>query len=237
MSRKALFVEGETDTVFFSSLIKLDANLKSLNIEVEPKRGVSRLTNALQQAVSDLKKGNIEYLGIVADADHNGVNNGGFHNRWQQLTLELGNTGYTIPNSSTVQLQNQGSIFTPPSGLKPVGLWLMPNHSGDGSLENLVLNTAITAQVVSNQNGISVTQQNLIDESRQAISNLATQNRKVFASHHDAKAEAFTWLAWQKKPRHFIAEVIDNKNPQNNLINITSPEIQGLINWLTQVFL
>ncbi len=218
MSTKVLFVEGDVDDYFFKQLIKADTVLANLGIEIQPKGGVAREIKTLEEMelLSNFEDGSLTHLGIIADADHNGIDTGGFNKRWDKFSTILEREGFTG--------QKPTNLFQHNDGYNPVGLWLMPNHCDDGSLEDLVLATRIKTDK----------QPTIFSHVESSIEQLG--ENKLFASHHNSKAKAFTWLAWQKKPRHFIAEVIDDKKPDKNLIEINSPEIQGLINWLKQVF-
>ena len=223
MGTKILLVEGDVDDYFFKQLVKTDDVLSNLDIEIQPKGGVAREIKTLEEMelFDDFKDGNLTHLGIIADADHNGIDTGGFDNRWNKFSTILKNEGFTSQKPTNKLI---GSLFEHQERYNPVGLWLMPNHCDDGALEDLVLATRIK---IDEQPAIFSHVESSIDK---------LGGNKLFAEHHDSKAKVFTWLAWQKKPRHFIAEVIDSKKPQKNLINIESPEIQGLVNWLKQVF-
>lgn len=242
MSSKVLFVEGDTDRCFFERLIKTDNELLALGINVEPKGRVSKIIKNVEE-LADSTKTKLEesgvltklgddgltHLGIIADADYeieyeNGQkSDGSFLNRWQQLTKPLVEIGYVIPEPNEEE-KYKGSIFSHTDGLPDVGLWLMPNHFDNGSLEDLVLATRITTDK----------QPAIFSHVESSIGQL--RENKLFADHHDSKARAFNWLAWQKKPAHFIGEVINPRQPEKSLINIESQEIQGLINWLKKVF-
>ncbi len=224
MSSKVLFVEGDTDRCFFERLIKIDDELSQLEINVEPKGRVSKVISSLKDSrlLTKLNDGEITHLGVIADADYADIDTGGFQQRWDSLTSLLVALDYDV--TLKPEQANQGSIFTNQNGLNPTGLWLMPNHFDEGALEDLVLATRITTNK----------QAAIFSHVESSIKQLA--DNKLFAEHHESKAKAFNWLAWQKRPAHFIGEVINPRQPAKSLINIESPEIQGLINWLKKVF-
>ncbi|NKC15936.1 MAG: hypothetical protein GKR94_28195 [Gammaproteobacteria bacterium] len=79
-------------------------------------------------------------LGIVADADR--TSGGGVQARWDTLTAALAAFGYNTP-AALPELPNMGTVLGNRDGLPPVGLWLMPNHQGDGNLEDFILLSVI----------------------------------------------------------------------------------------------
>jgi hypothetical protein len=232
MGDKILFVEGQTDEYFIKQLIKIDKNLSELEIQVEPTGGVQKEIQKLEDTnfLQRLKTNDIDRLGIIADADYANVDkNSGFNNRWNEFSTILQNEGYSCEKPTK---KWEGSLFQNKKS-KKIGLWLMPNHFEDGYLEKLILDSIDLNRSISNGD---ITQNALLKEVDNAIKKLADNELKAFEKYHDSKAKAFTWLAWQKKPRHFIGDVIDANEPKNNLIKVQHKNIQALVRWLKTVF-
>lgn len=211
MSRSKLVVEGETDRLFFEALIQQE----KLEIDIEPRHGITKIPDLLEALFDDLRDGVIEHLAIIADADYTNLQGiGGFHNRWQQLTKPLIKMGYkvTLPSENYV-----GSIFTHDNGLPLVGLWIMPDHKNDGMLEDLIKQSVNEEQQLT-----------LLQTATTCVEQLPFT---LFKPHNQTKAIIYTWLAWQKKPGQALVSTINAQ-----LINLESPEIQALRKWLHEIF-
>ncbi len=140
-----LLVEGQGDVDFFEALLRKLQLLDQVDIKPPKRYGLRTNTVShfpklidllIKQAIQE--KGKIQHLGIVADADY--VSGGGFQTRWETLTTKLAENQYRIPLNSP-KLPYSGSIFSHPNGLPPIGLWLMPDHQGNGMLEDLIERT------------------------------------------------------------------------------------------------
>jgi hypothetical protein len=140
--QRILLLEGQDDRAFFQEFL----SKLNLSVEVEPETprnfcgtvsdGVDVIrTQALPIAWNLIEKGNIRYLGIIVDADASKSGNG-FFKRREQFTEKLREYGYEIPLHSEANLK--GEIFTHPEEYAPIGLWIMPTHSKDGMLEDLL---------------------------------------------------------------------------------------------------
>jgi hypothetical protein len=226
-----LLVEGRCDVFFLENLRRLldiqGISIKppgGCNIQNIKGGGVSKIPTALPKLLRRLESGSLKKLGVVADADHTGINDGGFSERWSQLTYPLEEVGYAISSPPT-QIY-KGSLFEHPEGLPPVGLWLMPNHKDDGMLEDLVKQTVCDGQ-----------QRDLLDKAENCLNELPV---KLFEpegrQHRRAKAIVYTWLAWQEKPGQDLMSTINPKESEKNLINLQSDEITAFKYWLKRVF-
>lgn len=221
-NQRILLVEGESDKAFCHQLI---CTLK-LDVLIEPETprnlcqaqsdGIDMLRKiALPFALGRLAKQQITHLGIIIDADSSAKGDG-FTKRREQITHLLAQQGYNIPDSQN--MPNQGEIFTHTSaGIPPVGLWIMPTHSNDGMLEDLLLGNC------------NATQQLLLDKVDAAINDLG--ELRTFKDTHISKARLSTLLAWQKKPGTSAGKAY-----QAGAFNAKSPAINAFTFWLQQVF-
>lgn len=224
--QRILLVEGESDKDFCQQLIctlKLDVTIepetpRSLCQQAESD-GVDVLrTIALPLALTRLSKKQITHLAVIIDADSS-VHRYGFIKRRAQITTLLEKHGYII-----TELQNsisQGEIFShTKAGIPSVGLWIMPTHSMDGMLEDLLLD-----------NLENPTQQSLLNKVDAAIRDLG--DLQAFKETHLSKARLSTLLSWQKKPgmsagKAYQAKVFDTNPKTSTIIPFTA--------WLTRVF-
>ncbi len=222
--QRILLVEGQDDRAFFQHfLCKL-----GLEVDIEPETpknfcqtesdGVDVLRKmALPTAWHRITTGEITHLAIVIDADSQTLGYG-FIKRREQITSTLSNYGYNIPEFSSIN--NPGEIFTHPDGFTSIGLWIMPTHSTDGMLEDLLLN---------NLNPKDNNQQALLDSADKAINDLG--DLRTFKETHLSKARLSTLLAWQKKPG-----TSSGKAYQAGVFDTESQAINLFILWLQKVF-
>jgi hypothetical protein len=222
--QRILLVEGESDKDFCQQLI---CTLK-LNVTIEPETprnlcqhaesdGVDVLrTIALPFALTRLSKKQITHLAVIVDADSS-VHGYGFLKRRAQITVLLEQHGYIIPTLQTPF--SQGEIFPhTKAGIPSVGLWIMPTHSTDGMLEDLLLD-----------NLGNPAQQSLLSKADAAISDLG--DLRTFKDTHLSKARLSTLLAWQKKPGTSAGKAY-----QSGVFSADSTAITAFTLWLQKVF-
>ena len=151
MEPYVLLVEGNDDQDFFKAYCEL---IGKSNVEVIPPKtldissgdGWSNLVKNLPVLLGQIKAGDVEKFGIVLDADYPPNNKGGFSNRFQLVTDKLAEFGYIIPKKPS---HKTGDIFTHSDGLPSIGLWIMPDHQGDGMLEDFVVGMVLDATQIS----------------------------------------------------------------------------------------
>ncbi|MFA7241384.1 MAG: DUF3226 domain-containing protein [Sulfuricellaceae bacterium] len=219
MSCPILLVEGAEDREFFVALLK---RCSLPNVEVAPPNkafpesalggGWTNVLKALPQLLDDMKQEDgPERLGVVIDADYADYpdSKGGFPQRYAEVAAILASRGYR----KSEQPLGRGTVFEHLDGLPPVGLWIMPDHAGDGMLEDF-LGCAVTSD-----------QRRLFDHGRQAIANLPVIlfNQKL----HNSKALVSTWRAWQKKPGASLGQCV-----KDDLLDLTQEIAADFISWL-----
>ncbi|MDD5394175.1 MAG: hypothetical protein PHE17_14275 [Thiothrix sp.] len=220
--QRILLVEGQDDRAFFQHfLCKLE-----LQVDIEPETpqnfcqtesdGVDVLrTQALPTAWERITAGEVTHLAIIIDADSQ-KQGYGFAKRREQITNVLRDYGYNIPPFSDVTLT--GEIFRHPEEFTPIGLWIMPTHSTDGMLEDLLL-----------ENLGNPTQQSLLDKADEAITGLG--DLRTFKDTHISKARLSTLLAWQKKPGTSAGKAY-----QAGVFATDSAALTAFTQWLEAVF-
>ncbi|OQX13359.1 MAG: hypothetical protein BWK73_12285 [Thiothrix lacustris] len=222
--QRILLVEGESDKDFCQQLIctlKLDVTIepetpRSLCQQAESD-GVDVLrTIALPFALTRLSKKQITHLAIIVDADSS-IQGYGFIKRRSQITTLLAKRGYVIPELETPP--SQGEIFShTKAGIPSVGLWIMPTHSTDGMLEDLLLDNLGNSK-----------QQSLLSKADTAISELG--DLRTFKDTHLSKARLSTLLAWQKKPGTSAGKAY-----QAGIFATDSAELTAFTRWLQATF-
>ncbi|MCC5874965.1 MAG: hypothetical protein JJU11_01980, partial [Candidatus Sumerlaeia bacterium] len=115
------------------------------------------------------------HLGIIVDA------NGSPSDRWNAVKDRLYKSGIEIPSEPT----HQGVIA---NGMEPgwkVGIWMMPDNSNSGALEDFLLQLIPQKQEALKHHAGSSTEKAL---------NLGGTFENL------KKATLYTWLAWQEVP-------------------------------------
>jgi len=122
-SPSVLLVEGPDDWHVVKHLL---ATHQVSSMEVKDKGGIDNLLRTLPV---ELRASDLQRLGVVVDADDS------LGSRWQSLRDILSRVGYAdIPPRP----HSEGTILRRPAG-PLVGLWLMPDNSVDGRLEDFIL--------------------------------------------------------------------------------------------------
>jgi hypothetical protein len=225
-----LLVEGRCDAGFLEALLK-EFKLPPIAVLTPTECGehednIYAVSRRLPQLLLELADNQIQKLGVLVDADYTN-RNGGFAIRWKQLTAPLQREDYILPEKPPTEAY-QGSVFQHRYGQPPVGLWVMPNHQGDGMLEDFI------QQAVA-----SGTQQTLLAKATDCVDQLPKELRR-FSDFHHSKATLHTWLAWQNPPGLSLAVLPKKeslaKKPTQPLLDLTAVGIQGFQRWLARVF-
>lgn len=166
-----LLVEGKDDENVIRNIFRHHKIAQPLHIK--EKQGVDNLLETLDVELLD---SDLERLGIIVDADVDSAN------QWTRIANILKKSGYNnmpdLPDSTgTIVIQ---------SGLPLIGIWLMPDNSLPGMLENFV--SFLIPQ-----------SDNLWGRAKQVVEEIPETQRQ-FQPQHTIKAQIHTWLAWQKEP-------------------------------------
>ena len=169
-----LLVEGKDDEHVFYSL--LEHHQVPDRFAIINKEGIDNLLKTLP---TELKRSDLERLGIVVDA------NAGIEARWtalRNILLRAGNADVPAtpdPTGTVVALDQQYRTLM-------VGVWLMPDNRIPGMLENFV------AFLIPSGNP-------LWGYAEDCVKQIPEQHRR-FPATHQPKARIHTWLAWQEEP-------------------------------------
>lgn len=234
MKRNILLVEGSSDKWFFISLLEKTG----LNVDVFPPKdpeiqekskgnGADGALSALEKHLSYVKNGQIDNLGIVVDADFI-ENKLGYTHRHKQVSDILSKEGFFVIEKNTT---DKGDTFqhTDAPSIK-IGLWIMPDHSSQGMIENLLIdsiNGGLRKELLEKN----------IDNAIESLEKTEEFKKQsiIFNSTHLAKVRFNTWLTWQKKPENcrFLTPACALKE---GWLNPDHDNIKALTSWLTRVF-
>lgn len=216
MADRILLVEGDADKRFFKEICKtLELHA---SVEVAPPKDVGGsqnnkegVFNHLSYLLNQLGDAEITRLAVVVDAD-SVANGGGYPRAIERVENIVKQYGFTLAPNHPVA----GVIFQHDDGLADFGLWVMPNNSKEGMLEDW-----IKSCVHSNEHKLFTHAQEVVD----------TLPQPKFKPIHRSKAEVATWLAWQKQPGHGLYRIVED-----NLIDLNSDMFQELRDWLNHIY-
>lgn len=204
--RQQLLVEGKNDRHVIWALCKTHQVPEVFTVELpaETEGGIDEL---LESIPVRLKTSKLQTLGIIVDADQN------VQDRWEALRYRLTEAGYKdLPQVP----DREGTIITP-TGKPKVGIWLMPDNSIPGMLENFVTH-------LIPENDL------LIPKAETILQELERDNLHRYSVPHRAKAFIHTWLAWQKIPGQPMGQAITESLQYNRPLALV------FVKWLYRLF-
>ena len=199
-----LLVEGKDDEhVMYSLLVHHKIPKKFV---IDPKKGIDNLLDAFEIR---LTMGEFGCLGGIVDADDKLIE------RWQRRLQILKSTGYTnlpdTPDPKGTIINNGGSQI--------VGIWIMPDNTVPGKLEDFV-------SFLRPQNDVLWT---VAVDVVQQVKSIETPLR--FRDVFESKAQIHTWLAWQEEPGKPMGTAITAR-----YLDANAPHAQSLIAWIRKLF-
>lgn len=205
MNRKLLLVEGSNDKhVILAIQGQYPGRLVDIG-EIFDCGDDGRLLDSLPVR---LKESDITNLGVVMDADEN------ISRRWAKIRAILISSGY---GDTPEEPRPNGTVIdAPPNSLLPkFGVWLMPDNSKTGILEDF-LKFLVPAECP------------LFTYAAETVSALPESR---FSRLAHPKALIHTWLAWQKDPGRPLGQAITAKYLQAG-----APEAMSFMDWMKRVF-
>ncbi len=197
-----LLVEGQDDAQVFFHLLRYYRLDKQ--VTVQQKEGVNALLEILEV---ELMRQAESRIGIVVDADTD------IAIRWQSLRHRLIEAGYiTVPRRP-----DPGGTILKQAGLPIVGLWLMPDNTIPGMLEDFM------SMLIPDGDVLWPMAQDIVQQ-------VIAKDRR-FPQTQETKANMHTWLAWQEEPGKPMGQAITKR-----YLNANAPHAQQLITWIRQLF-
>jgi len=217
--KRVLLVEGKDDLNVLAHIFK--AHGFEGRIFIRDQEGVDRLKkeldekffdNLLEDLAVELKGSEVVALGIVVDADLD------ITARWQSLANKLKDLKYQdVPDLPDAT----GTILIHNEDLPKIGIWLMPDNTLPGMLEDFV------KLLVPDE------QKELLQRAIEAVDAIPKDERKFVTENSDktSKAQIHTYLAWQERPGVPYGVAIREK-----FLKADSPNTTNLVTWIRELF-
>ena len=167
---------------------------------IKEKDGVDKLLKAIEVEV---KASGLQALGILLDANTNPAG------RWDAVKDRLEQANINPPKN----LSASGTII---ESHPRVGVWLMPDNTAPGELENFV------AKMIPASDTVWPLSQSYID-------GIPCAERK-FSKKKKARAQVHAWLAAREDPRQMGAAIGARD------LNVDGPLCQSFLAWLKRLF-
>ena len=193
-----LLVEGQNDKHVVGHIC---ARLQlALSFSIVDKDGIDNLQSSIFTEINDSDR---QTVGILVDANDN------LTARWDAVTEQIRRAGIDPPASP----DSAGTIIES----KPrVGIWLMPDNTSPGELEDFVV------QMIPAGDRVWPLSKHYIEE-------IPTEDRK-FIESKTQRAKLHAWLAAREDPRQ-MGLAIKTKD-----LEIDGPLCQKFVVWLTKLF-
>jgi hypothetical protein len=205
MAKKILLVEGPDDEHVFKALCG-SHDLPRLD-EIKPYEGYTNLLDAFPLRLTE---SDVDVVGVVLDADTD------LDARWRAVRDRLLEAGYLdVP----ITLPNTGLILDPPQDkiLSRVGVWLMPDNTVPGILENFLHHLVPDGD-------------RLFEYAGSCLDGIAPELR-LFRDEDRPKALIHTWLAWQNEPGKPLGQSITR-----GVLQADIPAALMVVAWLKNLF-
>jgi hypothetical protein len=204
-SARILLVEGQDDAHVVKQLIEREGGVDDFTIVV--KDGLPNLLAGLPlEFESDVR----EVIGIIVDADSD------TSRRWSDLHAQLTDQ-VQLPDSLSIG----GAIVDPGEGVPRVGVWVMPNNTDAGELEDFV------QQMIPDSDAIWPRSRRYIEE---IVDEFPTSPPRPFRDNKIIRAQVHAWLATRQAPRR-MGQAIGRGD-----LDATVPVATEFVGWLRRLF-
>ena len=202
-----LLVEGKDD-LFVTAGIRDRHHLPD-NFEIVDCEGVDKMPDQIIARIKQ-QRPKVETIGIVLDADND------IQARWDSIRNVLRDEGYVVPASP----DSDGVIISGIGRNPDVGIWLMPDNTQTGMLEDFVRHLIPQEDM-------------LYPFVTQILAEIEAQNspNRYDPATNRAKAIIHTWLAWQKDPGTPMGLALTKTYLDHN-----AELCQRFVSWLNRLF-
>ena len=198
---RVLLVEGQDDEHVVRHLCLRSQPIPPFHIE--NKLNVDNLLDSIKQEVRVPGR---NAVGILVDA------NDGLNNRWKAVANRLEQAGLEVPHRP----EPTGTIINGTTRAPRVGIWLMPDNTSPGELENFV------SEMIPSDDPVWPRSQSYID-------GIPESDRK-FTEKKVPRAKVHAWLATREEPRKMGVAI------RAQDLRVDGPLSTRFANWLRQLF-
>ena len=203
-----LLVEGNNDCHVISALCQI--HQVSKNFDIVPRKGVDDVFKNLRIRLTTPEQ--YDKIGVVLDADEN------LQGRFDSFMNHIAQCGKY--DCEHIKLSSDGLILTPIDDVFPiVGLWIMPNNSATGMLEDFVVALAHKDD------------ETLMQRADEILNQLENEGIQKYKAVHRTKAKIHTFLAWQDEPGRPMGQAITAR-----ILDVNAETAKRFIQWLRQLF-
>jgi len=197
MNTNRLLFEGVDDKHVVKNLL-FNHNLDIF--DYKEKEGIDRLIGTLHE---EIEATDWNRMGIIVDADVD------VRAQWSRVTSVLAANGFEpVPSAPSPR----GTIMTDRDSRK-IGLWIMPDNSLQGSIEDFV------AGLIRDGDVVWPRADRVVDE--------IPDSERRFKASHVSKAKIHTWLAWQEEPGTRMGAAFTKR-----YLDPTRPQASAFVNWI-----
>jgi hypothetical protein len=204
-STAVLLVEAKDDCHVVLALAKLH-NLPEGAFGVHECAGTDGVLKRLNALIIAPDTDRPKTMGVLMDADDSVAN------RWRQLAAKLKLHGYDLP-----ALPDPNGTVLEGSENKPrVGIWIMPNNSEVGMIEDFLLES-LSADA--------------LNTASDAVNSARGKEFCTFKQVHYVKAVVHTYLAWQDEPGRPLGQSVTT-----GVLRGDTPTALKFVDWLRRLF-
>lgn len=200
-SSRILLVEGQNDRHVIRHLCMRHQSVPSFSIL--DKGGIEPLLDAIEAEITDVE--NRQAIGILVDANDDPAA------RWHAIASRLSEEGIAVS-----RVRDPAGTIIDTVNKPRVGIWLMPDNTSAGELEDFV------AQMIPGEDPVWPL-------SQQYIEGIPAADRK-FAAHKTLRAQIHAWLAAREDPRQMGLAIGTGD------LDIDGPLCQKFVAWLMNLF-
>lgn len=210
MKKGVILYEGSDEKHVLYHLINKIFNKNLLDFIDYPESTIEGYNQILEILPVQITGSERKPIGVIIDA------NNSLSNRWKSIAGILSKANYKqLPSKPDLN----GTIIVDESPILPkIGIWIMPDNSSEGMLENF-----IRQLVPENDDIISIADQ--------SVQKLIDDRINRFNVVHKPKAEIHTWLAWQEEPGTPMGQAITKQYLDTN-----KELAKKFIDWLDNLF-
>lgn len=200
-----LLVEGNNDWhVLMNLCSRYDV---AENFDIIDCGGKDKLLSQLRLRLSNPSINQI--IGVIVDADTDCIS------CYNQIVNNLKPYGYDFPD---VPVKNGLILQSKEEDKAKVGVWIMPDNSSQGMIEDFALRLIDPTDV-------------LLQKAESTIVEIEEEKICRFKPVHRSKAKIHTYLAWNDEPGLPIGQAINK-----NLLNADSEYAQVFMSWISRLY-